>query len=60
VRALRKLILGETWVLPLGIAAAVGACVIVRALVHAWFQHEGGYVLAALLVVVLAVAVTRR
>jgi len=60
--ALRKLILGETWILPLGIAAAVGVCAVVRVLAgpHGWWRHGGGYVLAALLVVVFAAAVLRR
>jgi hypothetical protein len=62
VRALRKLILGETWALPLGIACAVGASAVVRALAgpHGWWRHGGGYVLAGLLAIAFAVAVLRR
>jgi hypothetical protein len=61
MKALRKLILGETWILPLGIAVAVGIAALVRALAgaHGWWRDDGGFVLAALLVVVLALAVRR-
>ena len=50
MRTLRKLILGETWVLPLGIATTIA----VGAVLHAafgddsWWRHGGGVVLFAL------------
>lgn len=50
MRTLRKLILGETWVLPLGIAATIA----VGAVLHAafgedsWWRHGGGVVVFAL------------
>jgi hypothetical protein len=61
VRTLRKLVLGETWALPLGIAIAVGGAGVVRAVAgtHGWFGEAGGWLLFAALVVVLVVAVMR-
>ena len=50
MRTLRKLILGETWVLPLGIATTIA----VGAVLHAafgddsWWRHGGGVVVFAL------------
>jgi hypothetical protein len=51
MRALRKLVLGETWVLPIGIAIAVGVAGILSAVAGSadWFQDAGGFVLLALL-----------
>jgi hypothetical protein len=62
LRALRKLILGETLTLPAGVVAAVGVAAIVRALAGAdgWWRHGGGALLAAALVVALVVALARR
>jgi hypothetical protein len=56
VKALRKLVLGETWRLPLGIAAAVAIAAVVRVVAgpDGWWRHGGGYVLAVLLVAALA------
>jgi hypothetical protein len=48
VRALRKLVLGETWVLPIGVALAVGA---------AWWHDAGGVILAILVLAALAYSV---
>jgi hypothetical protein len=58
MRAIVKLLVGETRVLPLGIAAAVGAVAIVR--VAAGPGWAIGVALAASLAVVLAVSVRRR
>jgi hypothetical protein len=62
LRALRKLVLGETVALPVGIALAVGAAAALRLLAGAggWWQDAGGAVLAALLVVALAIALGAR
>lgn len=62
LRGLRKLVLGETVVLPAGIALAVGAATVMRVLAGpgGWWQHAGGFVLAALLVVALAMALFLR
>jgi hypothetical protein len=51
MRTLRKLVLGETWTLPIGIAVAVGVAAIVRALAGSadWWEDAGGFVLLVLL-----------
>ena len=61
IRTLRKLVLGETWALPIGVALAVGCAGVLRALAGdaAWWRDGGGFVLLALVVVALLVAVGR-
>ena len=61
IRTLRKLILGETWVLPIGVALAVGAAGAVRVLAgeHGWWHDAGGFVLLGLVAVALLVAARR-
>ena len=61
IRTVRKLVLGETWALPLGVAVAVGIAALLRAAAgHAsWWRDGGGFVLLALVVVALLVAVGR-
>ena len=51
MRTLRKLVLGETWVLPIGIAIAVGIAGILSAVAGsaAWWADAGGFILLALL-----------
>jgi len=58
LHALKKLVLGETWLLPLGIAAVVvAAALLVRPLApHAW-QRLGGFVLLAGVIAVLLTSV---
>jgi hypothetical protein len=58
MRTLRKLVLGETWSLPAGIASAVLAAAVVRALAGeaGWWRADGGWVLLGLLVGAFAVA----
>jgi hypothetical protein len=58
LRDLRKLILGETWTLPLGVAAALGVAAVLRALsgAHGWWRAGGGAVLAVLVVAALVVS----
>jgi hypothetical protein len=55
LRQLRKLVLGETWSLPLGVALALGAAGLLRALdgVHGWWHHAGGFVLLGLVALAL-------
>jgi hypothetical protein len=55
------LILGETWTLPIGVAMAVGAAGVVRALAgtHGWWRDGGGFVLLALILLALLVAARR-
>ncbi|MEA2473890.1 MAG: hypothetical protein QOE06_1805 [Thermoleophilaceae bacterium] len=61
LRTLRKLVLGETWVLPLGVVLAVGVSAIMRALAgaHGWWREGGGFVLLGLVLVALLLAVRR-
>jgi membrane protein YdbS with pleckstrin-like domain len=58
---LRKLVLGETWVLPIGVALAVGIAGLLSAVAGdaAWWRDGGGFVLLALVVIALLVAVGR-
>jgi hypothetical protein len=51
MRALRKLVLGETWTLPIGIAVAVGVAALLSAAAGSadWWSDAGGFVLLALL-----------
>jgi len=59
LRAIRKLVLGETWLLPIGVAAvAVGAVVLAASFPEAW-ERLGGFAIAAAVVVLLVVAVAR-
>jgi succinate-acetate transporter protein len=60
LRTLKKLLLGETWLLPLGLAAVLlAAALIVRPLAaHAW-THNGGLLLLAGVVGVLIASVAR-
>ena len=62
LRALRKLVLGETWSLPAGIALAVGLAFVVREAAGAdgWWRHAGGFALLALLVVAFLAALRFR
>ena len=62
MRALRKLVLGETWALPIGIAVAVAIAGVLRVLAGpgGWWEQAGGFVLLALLVAAFAVAVVLR
>lgn len=61
LRTLRKLVLGETWTLPAGIALSVVAAAAVR-VIHGpggWWHAGGGWVLAVLLVGALAASLRR-
>ena len=56
MRALRKLVLGETWTLPLGVLAtlAVGLSLHEVAGETTWWRHAGGFVLLACVLATLA------
>jgi hypothetical protein len=58
VRALRKLILGETWTLPAAVAVALAVAGVLRAVsgAHGWWQDSGGFVLLALVLGALALS----
>jgi hypothetical protein len=64
VRTLRKLVLGETWALPIGIAVAVGVAALVRVVAGpgGWWADAGGFLLLGLLVLafVFALGLRRR
>ena len=53
MRALRKLVLGETVTLPVGVALVVAAGLALEAWAGAWWEKDGGFVLLALVVSVL-------
>ena len=55
--SLRSLILGETWTIPLGVAFTLVAALVLRATLpeHVW-THEGGFMMAVLLALTLAVS----
>ena len=60
MNALRKLILGETWVLPLGITAVVlVVALVVKPLMGDAWESAGGFVLLAGVLGVLLVSVRR-
>ena len=58
LRTLRKLVLGETWTLPAGIAIAVLGAFLVRAAAGpgGWWERAGGFVLLALLLAAFVTA----
>ena len=53
---LRKLIFGETWSLPIGLAVALGAAAVIRAVEGkgGWWHRGGGFLLLGLVVVALS------
>jgi hypothetical protein len=54
VKSLRKLVLGETWTIPAGVAGALGVAVLARAvLTDGVWTSAGGFVLAALVIATL-------
>ncbi|HEY7629327.1 MAG TPA: hypothetical protein VH817_01425 [Thermoleophilaceae bacterium] len=55
LKQLRKLILGETWILPIGVGIALGICGILRAVAgdRAWWHHGGGFILLGLIALAL-------
>jgi hypothetical protein len=59
VRALLKLLLGETRALPLGVALVVVLGLVLRAAGGGWWEHAGGFVLRAAVVATLAAALRR-
>ena len=58
MRALRKLVLGETWTLPLVVLATLALALTLHEVAgeEAWWRHAGGFVLLACVLVTLAVA----
>jgi hypothetical protein len=59
--SLRRLILGETWAIPLGVGAALLVALLIRASVSAaTWQTAGGFVLAGLVIATLAYSLRSR
>lgn len=61
LRTLRKLVLGETWTVPLGVLAAVALAAALRLLSgeDGWWREGGGFVLLAAVLIALIVSVER-
>ena len=61
LRTVRKLVLGETWLLPIGVALAIGVAGLVRVAEgdHGWWRSGGGFVLLALVVAALLASIGR-
>jgi hypothetical protein len=59
VSALRRLLFGETWLLPLGVATVLLAGALLRALDGAAWRSAGGPLLLAAILALLAVSVGR-
>lgn len=59
LRSLRSLILGETWTIPLGVAAAVGIAALAKSSLgdHAW-DGLGGFLLAGMIAITLVVSIS--
>jgi hypothetical protein len=55
VKALRKLVLGETWTLPMGVLATLVLALTLHEVAgeEAWWRHAGGFVLLACVLAVL-------
>jgi hypothetical protein len=61
LRSLRSSILGETWTIPVGVLAAVAIAVLLRsALPDQLWDEGGGFVLAAVVALTLAVSLANR
>ena len=56
MRELRKLVFGETVALPVGVALVLALALALHELAGSWWPEAGGFVLLALVVAVLAVA----
>ena len=56
IAQLRKLVLGETWTLPIGVAITLVAGLLLDGAGPGWWQHAGGFVLLGGAIVTLAVS----
>ena len=58
LHAFKKLILGETWILPIGLATTLAAGgLLLRPLAHSDWPHLGGFLLLTGVLVVLVASV---
>ncbi len=56
MKALRKLIFGETVALPVGVALVLGCALALDAWAGEWWSDTGGFIVLALVIAVLATA----
>ena len=56
MRALRKLVLGETVALPVGVAIILAVGLVLREVGGDWWEDDGGFALLALVIGVLLAA----
>lgn len=59
LRTLKKLLFGETWLLPIGLALAVLVTLVFRDAVGDHWHHIGGFVLLAGVLAVIVTSVGR-
>jgi RsiW-degrading membrane proteinase PrsW (M82 family) len=60
LRTLKQLVLGETWLLPIGVAAVVaGSGLVLQTLLQTHWRHLGGFVILAGIVGVFLACVGR-
>jgi hypothetical protein len=60
LRSLRSLLLGETWTIPLGVAAAVVTAAVLRSAISEQLWDElGGFALAAMVALTLMASIAR-
>jgi hypothetical protein len=60
LRTLKKLILGETWILPIGLAITLSAVgLLLRSVADGEWPHLGGFLLLAGVLAVLLASVNR-
>ncbi len=57
LRTLKKLVLGETWLLPVGLALILGGSAVLRSLVGDGWHDFGGFILVAGAAAVLVASV---
>ena len=60
IAQLRKLVLGETWTLPLGVALTLLAGLALDAAGPGWWHRAGGFLLLAGALLTLAASLRRR
>jgi hypothetical protein len=60
IAQLRKLVLGETWTLPLGVAVTLVAGLALEAAGPRWWDSAGGFLLLGGALATLAVSLRRR
>jgi hypothetical protein len=56
LRQLRKLVLGETWSLPLGVAVALGIAALLHEVAGDWWEQTGGFILLGLAALALSIS----